>query len=101
MDLIKLAVRAAYRELVNTAESYRIQTLALELARERVQEQKLKLNIGLGIARLLVESEIALANAQNNATGALVAHTIAKLSFFRDVGVLQVKPDGMWEQNTL
>jgi len=30
-----------------------------------------------------------------------VAHTIAKLSFFRDVGVLQVKPDGMWEQNTL
>ena len=101
VDLIKLAVRAAYRELVNTAESYRIQTVALKLARERVQEQKLKLNIGQGTARLMVESEIALAEAQNNVTGALVAHTIAKLSFFRDVGVLQVKPDGMWEQNTL
>jgi hypothetical protein len=29
-----------------------------------------------------------------------VGHTVAKLNFFRDVGVLQVRPDGMWEQNT-
>jgi len=28
----------------------------------------------------------------------LVSHTVAKMNFFRDIGVLQVRPDGMWEQ---
>jgi hypothetical protein len=51
--------------------------------------------------RLLLDSEDALVRAQNDVLGALVDHLIAKLSFFRDVGVLQVRPDGMWEQKTL
>jgi hypothetical protein len=37
-------------------------------------------------------------NAQDSVTTALVNHLIAKLNFFTDIGVLQVKPDGMWEQ---
>ena len=101
VDQIKLAVRQAYRNLAERAESYRIQQLALTLARERVEEEKLLLNIGRGTARLLLGSEDALVAAQDRVIGALVGYTIAKLSFFRDVGVLQVKPDGMWEQNTL
>ncbi|MCH8219261.1 MAG: TolC family protein [Planctomycetes bacterium] len=101
VDQIKLAVRQAYRNLAERAESYRIQQLALTLARERVEEEKLLLNIGRGTARLLLDSEDALVAAQDRVIRALVDHTIAKLSFFRDVGVLQVKPDGMWEQNTL
>jgi hypothetical protein len=48
--------------------------------------------------RILLESEDALVEAQNNVTAALVDHAIAKLSFFRDVGILQIMPDGMWEQ---
>ena len=48
--------------------------------------------------RELRESQDALLNAQNDMTAALVDHTIAKLSFFRDIGILQVQPDGMWEQ---
>jgi len=39
-----------------------------------------------------------LLQAQNDLTAALVAHTIAKLTFFRDVGLLQVRPDGMWRE---
>ena len=30
-------------------------------------------------------------------TSALVAHTIIKLNFFGVVGVLQIRPEGMWE----
>jgi len=45
-----------------------------------------------------IESEMALL-AENSLTAALVDHTIAKLNFFRDIGVLQVRPDGMWEEN--
>ena len=95
---VKLDVRKAYRDLAETGESYRIQKVGLELAERRVEEQKLLLEYGRGTIRLLLETNDDLVQAQNDLTGALVNHTIAKMSFFRDVGILQVKPDGMWEQ---
>ena len=98
VDGIKLQVRAAYRNLVQTAESYRIQKIGLELAEKRVEVEKLSLQYGRGTVRLLLDSEDALVQAQDDVLGALVDHMIAKLSFFRDVGILRVLPDGMWEQ---
>jgi len=100
IENVKLGVRKAYRDLAETAESYRIQKVGLELARRRVEEQKLRLLYGRAAIRDLMITEDALVSAQNNVTGSLVSHTIAKMSFFRDVGILQVKPDGMWEQRT-
>jgi len=49
-------------------------------------------------ARDYLESQDDLLQAQNNVTSALVSHAIAKLNLFRDVGILQVRPDGMWEE---
>lgn len=97
---IKLAIRQAYRDLAETAESYEIQRLGVELAQRRLEEQKIRLQYGSGTVRQLLQSENALLSARNDQTDALVRHTIAKLNFFRDIGVLQVKPDGMWEQVT-
>ena len=97
-DRIKLTVRQAFRDLAETAESYRIQKLGMDLAQSRVREQKIKLEVGRGVIRDLQNSEAALVQAQISVTNALVSHTIAKLNFFRDIGLLQVKPDGMWEQ---
>ncbi len=100
VDEIKLAVRQAYRDLIETAESYRIQQIGVDLAQKRVEVEKLSLQYGRGTVRLLLESEDALVQAQNDALGALVDHMIARLSFFRDIGVLEVRPDGMWEHTT-
>ena len=97
-DRMELDVRQALRALKAEAEQYRIQKMALDLAVRRLETQKLLLEIGQGNVRLLLESEGALLEAQNSVTSALVAHAIAKLGFFRDIGILQVKPDGMWEQ---
>ena len=97
VDEIKLGVRQGYRDLAETAESYRIQQIGLNLARKRVEVEKLSLQYGRGTVRLLLDSEDALVRAQNDVLSALVDHTIAKMSFFRDIGVLQVRPDGMWE----
>ena len=98
VDRIKLDVRQAFRDLEETSENYRIQKAALELAERRVEEQKLLLEYGRGTIRLLLETEDDLVEAQNNVTDALVRHTDAKMSFFRDIGILEVRPDGMWEQ---
>jgi outer membrane protein TolC len=97
-DRMELDVRQALRALKAEAEQYRIQKIALDLAKRRLETQELLLEIGQGNVRLLLESEGSLLQAQNDVTRALVTHAIAKLGFFRDIGILQVKPDGMWEQ---
>jgi outer membrane protein TolC len=97
VDRVKLAMRQAFRDLSETAESYRIQKEGVKLADNRVQEQKIRLKNGRGVIRELQNSEAALVQAQISLTNALVSHTFAKLNFFRDIGLLQVRPDGMWE----
>ncbi len=98
VDEVKLDVRRAYRTLQEEAESYRTQQKSLELAEDRVKSSRLFWELGRAQTRDLLESQDALLKAQNSLTAALVAHTIAKLNFFRDVGLLEVRPDGMWER---
>jgi len=97
-DNIELQVRDALRSLNAEAEGYRIQKLALKLAENRLEAQKMLFDIGQSNVRLLLESEDALLRAQNSVISSVVDHTIERLSFYRDIGVLQVKPDGMWEE---
>jgi outer membrane protein TolC len=97
-ERVKLDVRQAYRDLLETAETYRIQQIALDLAEKRVEVEELSLQYGRGTVRLLLEAQDALVQAQDDVLSALVDHTVAKMRFFRDIGVMQVKPDGMWEQ---
>ncbi len=97
MDIIKLAVRGAYRRLKETADRYKIEKNSLKLAQERVEMNKVLLDAGRVTTRILLDSQDDLLEAQNNVTRALIDHLDAKLSFYRDVGIMQVRPDGMWE----
>jgi len=98
VDNVKLDVRKTYRQVRETADRYNIQKNSLELAEQRVETNKLLLDAGRVSVRILLQSEDALLGSQNAVTTALVQHLDAKLSFFRDVGILQVRPDGMWGQ---
>jgi outer membrane protein TolC len=98
IDNVKLQVRQAYRQLREAVESYRIQRNSLDLAKTQRASTLMLLRAGRATARDLQESEDALFNAQNSVTRTLIDHAIAKLSFFRDIGILQVRPDGMWDE---
>ena len=97
VDEVKLDVRNAYRALVEAAERYAIQKISLDLARERVNSTTLLLQAGRVNARDLLDSQDDLLSAQNDTTATLVNYMLAKLNFYRDVGILNVKPDGLWE----
>jgi len=97
VDEVKLDVRQAYRELSEAAQRYEIQKQSLELARRRVESTALLLDIGRATTRDLLESQSALLEAENAITEALVNHTIATLRFYRDIGILRVRGDGLWE----
>jgi outer membrane protein TolC len=95
---VELDVRNSYRRLLQEADSYITQKKSLDLAQKRVDISALLWQTGRANTRDILESQDALLSAQNSLTAALVDHTIAKLTFFKDIDVLQVKPDGMWEQ---
>lgn len=101
VDTVKLDVREAFRQLLQQAESHRIQKNSVELAQKRVESTSLLMEAGRVQTRDLLESQDALLQAQNDLTAALVAHTVAKLTFFGDIGLLQVRPDGMWQEPDL
>ncbi len=97
VDWVTLEVRQAYRDLTEAAERHRVQLEGLELAKKRFNNTLLLLQYGRANSRRVLNAQADLFSAQNAATESLVGHTVATLNFYRDAGVLQVHPDGMWE----
>ena len=97
VDEVKLDVRNAYRELIEAARRYVIQKSSLDLAQERVNSTKMLLAAGRAQSRDLLDAQDSLLSAQNDTTSRLVDYMIARLNFYRDTGILQVKPDGLWK----
>ncbi len=97
VDIVVLEVRQAYRDLAEAAERYRVQLDSLKLAQKRFNNTLLLMQYGRANSRRVLDAQEDLFDAQNAATDALTNHTIAMLTFYRDTGVLQVRPDGMWK----
>ncbi len=96
-DIVILEVRQAYRDLTEAAERYRVQLDSLKLAQKRFSNTLILMQYGRANSRRVLDAQEDLFGAQNAAIDALTNHTIAMLSFYRDTGVLQVRPDGMWK----
>ncbi len=96
-DIVTLEVRRAYRDLLEAAQRYRVQLESVELARKRLNNTRLLMQYGRANSRRVLDAQADIFDAQNAATEALMNYVIAVLSFYRDTGVLQVKPDGMWK----
>ncbi len=98
VDDVKLEVRQGLRNLEQAAQTYRIQQLSLKLAQERVESTRMLLQAGRADTRDLLEAQASLVDSQNATTTALVGHFIAQLALYRDMGVLDVRPDGLWQE---
>ena len=96
-DIVTLQVRQAHRDLVEAADRYKVLSEGLELAQKRFKNTYLLLQYGRVSSRRVLSAQDDLFDAQNAAAQALLDYTVATLNFYRDTGVLQVRPDGMWE----
>ncbi|MEM7146028.1 MAG: TolC family protein [Verrucomicrobiota bacterium] len=96
IDEIKQEIYDNWRNLEQAERQYEIAQNSVQLAASRLEEQQLLMEIGRGTARDLVEAQNDLTDSQNQRTAALVNHTIARLDFWRDMGVLFINKDGSW-----
>lgn len=99
-DEVTLEVRDAWRGLDQAKRAYEIALEGVKLNQRRVDEQDLLAELGRATAMNRVDAQNDLTQAENNRTAALVNHTIARLEFWRDMGILFIKEDGQWEEVT-
>jgi outer membrane protein TolC len=97
-DTIKLQVFDTWRRLDQAKRNYEINELGVKLAERRVEEQELRAELGKVTGRELVDAQSALVSSRNSRTGALVDHTIARLQFWNNLGILFIKENGQWRE---
>lgn len=97
-DTVELEIRTAYRNLREAAERYKTQQESLELAQKRFRDTRLMLQYARANTRDVLDAQQDLFRAQDDALDAMFDYMIATLDFYRDTGVMRVRPDGMWER---
>jgi outer membrane protein TolC len=97
-DQIKLQVRDSWRTLEQAKRNYEISQISVRLAERRVEEQSLLAELGRSKAQDQVDAQNALNDSKNQRTQALVTHTIARLQFWNNMGILYIKDNGQWEE---
>lgn len=100
-DTIKLEVRAAWRNLEQARRNYEVALESVHLSERRVEEQELLSELGLATAQDQVDAQNDLIQSRNNLTSALINHTLARLNFWRDMGILYIGKDGLWQEVAL
>lgn len=96
-DEIKLQVRESWRTLDQAKRNYEIREAGVKTAERRVEEQSLLAELGRAKALDQVDVQNALNDFKNQRTQALVTHTIARLQFWVNLGILYIKDNGQWE----
>jgi outer membrane protein TolC len=97
-DQIESQIRDSWRSLEQAKRNYEISELGVKLAERRVEEQELLAEFGRAKALDQVDAQNALVSSKDQLTQALVTHTIARLQFWDNMGILYIKEDGQWEE---
>jgi len=97
IDTIVRDIREVYRDLAEATKRYKDQTEQLSLAGRRFDNTMALLQYGRANTRDVLDAQRDLYRAQDAATTAMINYAVAMLRFYRDVEVLQVRPDGMWQ----
>jgi outer membrane protein TolC len=99
-DEIELQVRESWRTLEQARRTYQISEIGVKLAQRRVEEQELLAELGRAKALDQIDAQNALLSSTDQRTQALVAHTVARLQFWENMGILYIKDQGQWVEGS-
>jgi outer membrane protein TolC len=96
-EQVRKQVRASWRDLELAKKQYEIAQTDLKISQQRLTMEEEFMAVDKGTARDLIEAQRDLIDARDFNNTALVAHTLARISLYRDMGVLFIRNDGSWE----
>lgn len=97
-DQIKLSIRNKLRDMLEARESLQIQGQSVVVAQKRVKSTNLFLEAGRAQIRDLLEAQDALLSAKNGLTSAAINYRIAEMELQRDMDVLKIDENGLWQE---
>lgn len=100
-DTIGANVRSSLRNIRSAIDSYRIQTVALSLAKARVEATTDLYSAGRVEAREKLDAQDSLLQAQLDLSAATVAYAIARLELMNDLEAIALQPTGLQFDQTL
>jgi outer membrane protein TolC len=96
VDNVRLQVASDWRALAQARRNFENSELGVTLGERRIEEQELRMQLGRGVTRDLLDAQADLISARNARTAALVDYNLARLRYWRDMGLLFVRDDGSW-----
>ena len=96
LDQKRNQIERGLRTLNQLRENYRIETLSVALAEERVTSTDLNIEAGRAVVFDLVQAQDALIAAKNNLSAALVSYLSARLQLLLDIGILDTDIEAYW-----
>ncbi len=93
---VRKQVRSAWRALEVARKQYALAQDALKLSEGRLELETALYAADRGNSRDLIDAQTAYINARDQITASLIAHTIARIQLYRDMGVLFIRKDGSW-----
>jgi len=100
-DQIAADVRSALRNIQAATDTYRIQTVAVDLAKQRVDATTDLYAAGREEALELLDAQDSLLRAQLDLTRATVDHAIARLSLMNNLEAIRLEAQGLQFDLTL
>ena len=96
--MIKAAIRSELRTLVETRENLKISAQQVVIAENTVNNARLLLDAGRVQIRDLLEAQIALVDAQNALTGAIIGYCTAELQLQSELDLLTITREGLLKE---
>ena len=97
-DSIKLNIRGLLRDLQEARESLQIEAQSVVLNQRRVSMTDLKLQAGRAVIRDVLDAQRDLLSSQNSLTSAMVNYRMAELELQRDLDILIIDENGIWNE---
>ncbi len=98
LDNVRLGIIDDLRNLDQAKRNYEINKISVNVNERRVDQQNMLAELGTSTARDVVDAQDSLTTSKNALTDAVIRHTLARLQFYRDMGILMINDNGKWEE---
>ncbi len=105
-DDIIMQIRNSYRRMKEARSKYQVELQNLRVARKRTDNSVLLLQYGRASTRDMLDAHEDLFESKDAVAETLVECITASLDYYRDTGMMKIRPDDTWEneipaQNTV
>ena len=96
-DRVIVEARRAYQRMQESQSRYSVDRSGVDIAAKRAENSIVLLQYNRASTRDMLDAYDDLLDSKDAVSEALIDYITASLEFYRDTGVLKLKPDGNWD----